>query len=321
MAGGSSKAIIAAFFANLGIAIAKLVGFVFTGSASMLAEAVHSGADTGNQALLLLGGKRAQKTATEQHQFGFGRERYFWAFVVALVLFSLGAGFATFEGISKIRNPHELEGLWWAVGILIFAILLEGRSFRVAIQESNKVRGAASWSTFIRRSRSPELPVVLLEDFGAIIGLFIALAAVLISEITNNPIWDGIGTLAIGILLGIIAIVLAIEMKSLLIGEGATRDHYDKICSAILGTDHVQSIINIRTLHLGPDELLVAAKVDFNAGLSVPQVADVIDSAEKAIRHAVPIARLVYLEPDLYEADHVARVDHAPEGEAPHKNQ
>lgn len=284
----------------------------------MLAEAVHSCADTGNQALLLLGGKRSQKAATKQHQFGYGRERYFWAFVVALVLFSLGAGFATYEGISKIRHPHEFDGLWWAVGILTLGIVLEGRSFMIAVQESNKIRGGVSWSTFIRRSRNPELPVVLLEDFGAIIGLFIALGAVIVAKLTGNPIWDGIGTLAIGILLGVIAIVLAIEMKSLLIGEGATAEDYDKVRSAILDTEHVGSIINMRTLHLGPDELLVAAKVHFNPGLTVPQVADVIDSAESAIRDAVPIARLIYLEPDLYEDDHVARPDHAPEGEALH---
>lgn len=228
-AGGSTKAIFTAFLANLGIAIAKLVGFALTGSASMLAEAVHSGADTGNQALLILGNKQAKKSASVDHPFGYGRERYFWAFVVALVLFSLGSLFAIYEGIDKIRHPHEIESLGWALGILAFAICLEAYAFRTAVKESNKVRGSHSWPTFIRRARVPELPVVLLEDLGAMIGLVLAFIAIVTAEVTGNARWDGVGTLAIGILLGLIAIVLAIEMKSLLIGEGALPEQLTAI--------------------------------------------------------------------------------------------
>src|SRR5688572_21687581 len=210
--GHGTKAVIAALFANMGIAVSKFIGYAITGSASMLAEAIHSVADSGNQGLLLLGGHRARRKADETHPFGYGRERYFWAFIVSLVLFSLGGAFAIFEGIEKIRHPHDLDSAGIAIAILVVAIGLETFSFRTAIVESNKVRGDATWWQFIRRSKNPELPVVLLEDLGAEVGLFIALGAISTSIITDDPIYDGIGTLMIGFLLTIIAIVLAVEM-------------------------------------------------------------------------------------------------------------
>lgn len=316
-AGGSKRAIVAALFANLGIAIAKFVGFLITGSASMLAESVHSGADTSNQALLLWGGRQAERTATPEHPFGFGRERFFWSFVVALVLFSLGSLFAIYEGIEKIRHPHELDSLAWAIGILILAIVLESYSFRTAVVESNRVRGDASWSQFIRRSRTPELPVVLLEDLGALIGLVLALTAVVLASLTDDPVWDGIGTLSIGILLGLIAVTLAVEMKSLLIGESAVPDQVDQIRAAMESGDDVDRLIHMRTQHIGPEELLVAAKVSFRRGLTTSQLADAIDAAEARARAAVPIARMIYLEPDLYEADYVEHDDLATDS-SPH---
>ena len=315
-AGGGTKAIFTAFLANLGIAIAKFIGFLVTGSASMLAEAVHSGADTGNQALLILGNKRAQKTASIEHPFGYGRERYFWAFVVALVLFSLGSLFAIWEGIDKIRHPHEIESLGWALGILAFAICLEAYAFRTAVVESNKVRGSHSWPRFIRRARIPELPVVLLEDLGAMIGLVLAFIAIVTAEVTDNARWDGVGTLAIGILLGLIAIVLAIEMKSLLIGEGALPEELDAITAAISDADQVDHLIHLRTNYLGPEELLVGAKVAFRRGMSTSELADAIDATETAIRAQVPIARIIYLEPDLYEEDHVGITEAADHSDA-----
>jgi cation diffusion facilitator family transporter len=222
--GGSTRAILAALLANLGIAIAKFVGFLFTGSSSMLAESVHSVADTGNQVLLLVGGRRAQLVATRQHPFGFGRERFFWAFVVSIVLFTLGSGFALYEGIEKLLHPHELESAGWAIAILLVAIALEGFSFRTAVREARPLKGSSSWVRFIRRSKQPELPVVLLEDSGALVGLVLALSAVGLTIATGNPRWDGVGTTCIGVLLGAIAIVLAVEMKSLLIGESATAE-------------------------------------------------------------------------------------------------
>ncbi|MCH7790633.1 MAG: cation diffusion facilitator family transporter [Acidobacteria bacterium] len=302
--GGSTKAIIAAFFANLGIAITKFVGFFVTGSSSMLAEAVHSCADTGNQALLILGTKRAKHAPTSMHPFGFGRERYFWSFIVALVLFTLGSGFAVFEGVDKIRHPHEINSLGWAVGILIFGLILEGWSFRTAVQEANRVRGRSSWTQFIRNSKTPELPVVLLEDFGALIGLLIALTALLLAHFTEDAVWDGIGTLLIGLLLGAIAFVLAVEMKSLLLGESATPQMLDKIVAAIESQPEVGRIIHLKTQHIGPDELLVGAKISFQGDLDTADLAAAINAIEARVREEVPIARPMYIEPDIYSATH-----------------
>lgn len=296
---GGTKAILAALFANAGIAIAKFVGFLITQSASMLAESVHSVADTSNQGLLLLGGKRARREATPQHPFGYGRERYFWSFIVALVLFTLGAAFALYEGIEKIRHPHDVESLGVAVGILVFGIVLEAFSFRTAIVVGREMKGDAGWWEFIRRSRSPEVPVVLLEDAGAMIGLFLALAGVLLAQITGDPVWDGIGTICIGALLGVIAVVLAWEMKSLLIGESATGASQRAIRDAIESDDAVDSLIHMKTMHLGPDELLVAAKVDFDDALSTTDLGRAVDRVEAAIRGDVPEARVIYLEPDV----------------------
>lgn len=294
-----SKAIVAALFANLGIAVSKLVGFLITGSASMLAEAIHSAADSGNQGLLLLGGKRARKAADASHPFGYGRERYFWAFVVAMVLFSLGGAFAIFEGIEKIRHPHELESAHIAIGILVVAILLESFSFRTAIVESNKVRGDAGWWQFIRRSRNPELPIVLLEDLGALVGLVLALTGVSVALATDDAVWDGYGTLGIGILLTVIAIILAVEMKSLLIGETADTRSEAALRAAIGSAPEVERLIHLRTQHIGPEELLVGAKVSFASHLSVVQLADAIDRVETGMRAAVPEARVIYIEPDV----------------------
>ena len=297
----------AALLANAGIAVAKFVGFLLTGAASMLAEAVHSVADSGNQALLLLGGRRARRSPTEDHPFGYGRERYFWSFVVALILFSVGGMFATFEGIEKIRHPHELESIAIAIVILLFAIVLEVLSFRTAVIESAAVKDPQqSWWGFIRRTKQPELPVVLLEDLGALIGLVIALSAITVSHITGDPVWDGIGTLLIGLLLISIAIVLAIEMKGLLIGESATLTDQQKIAAAIEIEPSVQRLIHMRTQHIGPDELLVGAKIELIEGLSVPEVVEVVNRVETSVRRAVPTARVMYLEPDIFRT-HVPR--------------
>jgi cation diffusion facilitator family transporter len=298
---GSRKAIIAAFAANLGIAIAKFAGFLVTASASLLAEAGHSLADTGNQALLLLGGKRARRSATAEHPFGYGRERYFWSFVVALVLFSMGGLFALYEGIHKLRDPHETENLGVAVGILLFAIAMETFSLRTAAREAGHVKPpGVGWWQFIRRSKQPELPVVLLEDVGAEIGLFLALSGVLLAHFTDEPRWDALGSISIGVLLVVIAFVLAVEMKGLLIGESASPADEDRIAAALTAAPRVSRLIHLRTEHLGPDELLVAAKVEFDRGLTMEELAVAIDETEARVRQAVPIARVVYLEPDVH---------------------
>jgi cation diffusion facilitator family transporter len=298
---GSRKAIVAAFFANLGIAIAKFAGFLITSSAGLLAEATHSLADTGNQLLLLLGGRRARRSADSEHPFGYGRERYFWAFVVALVLFSLGGLFALYEGFSKLRHPHEVENLPVAIAILLIAIVLESISLRTAYREAKPRKPAGiSWWTWIRRAKEPELPVVLLEDTGAEIGLAMALTGVLLAHYTDEPRWDALGSIAIGALLMVIAILLAIEMKGLLIGESASRADVTKIASTLASAPAVRRVIHLRTEHLGPDELLVGAKLEFASDLTVEELARAIDTAEKALREAVPIARVVYIEPDVY---------------------
>ncbi|WP_329132518.1 cation diffusion facilitator family transporter [Streptomyces sp. NBC_01476] len=299
-ASGGTRAIIAALSANLAIAAAKFVAFAFSGSSSMLAEGVHSLADSGNQALLLIGGKKAKRAANEEHPFGYGRERYVYAFLVSIVLFSVGGMFALYEGYEKVRHPHAVEHWYWPVGVLIFAIIAEGSSFRTAVKESNHTRGTLSWISFIRRAKAPELPIVLLEDFGALIGLVLALAGVGIALATDDGIWDGIGTLCIGALLIVIALVLAAETKSLLIGEGANPESAARIRSAIVDGDTVTAVIHMRTLHLGPEELLVAAKIAVQHDDTAGQVAQAIDAAEERIRAAEPFARVIYLEPDIY---------------------
>jgi cation diffusion facilitator family transporter len=296
---GSTRAIMAALVANAGIAVAKFIGFLITGSSSMLAEAVHSVADTSNQALLLFGQRRARKEATSLHQFGYGRSRYFYSFVVALVLFSLGAAFALYEGYHKISHPTPLNSPMVAVAILVVAIGLESYSFRTAVVESRPLKGRGTWWQFIRHSRNPELPVVLLEDTGALLGLVFALLGVGLTVLTGNPIWDGIGTALIGALLAVIAVILMIEMHSLLIGESATAPELAAISDALAGTELVDRVIHLRTQYLGPEEMLVGAKIALAPGTDLATVAAAIDSAEAAVRAAVPAATVIYLEPDL----------------------
>lgn len=298
---GGTKTIVTALIANFTIAIAKFFGFIITSSSAMLAEAVHSVADTSNQALLLLGKKRSEKQPTAMRQFGHGRERFFWAFVVSLVLFSIGSMYAIFEGIEKIRHPHEIESLWWALTILLFAMCMEAFAFQTAVKESRHYKGNHSWRSFIRRSRIPELPVVLLEDFGALMGLIFAFICVLIADTTGNTVWDGIGTLSIGILLGLIALVLAIETKSLLIGESALPEQTLNIETAITNSDHVERLIEMRTEYLGPETLLVAAKIEFKGTFSSSGISDAVDAVEENIRAAEPLAKIIYLEPDTYD--------------------
>lgn len=296
---GSAKAILAALLANLGIAVAKFVGFLFTSSAAMLAESIHSLADTGNQALLFLGGRAARRAPDQEHPFGYGHVRYFWAFVVALVLFSLGGLFSIFEGVEKLLWPVPVESPAWALGILAVAIVLEALSLRTAVREARPFVGASSWWSFIRRSKSPELPVVLLEDTGALIGLAFALAGVGLAALTGDPRWDAIGSLAIGLLLVVIAWVLSVETKSLLIGEAASPRQVEAIERALASSGSVERVIHLRTQHVGPDEILVAAKVAFPADLTMRALAAAIDEAERRVREAVPTARWIFLEPDV----------------------
>ena len=298
--GGGTTAIIAALLANLGIAIAKFVAFVVTGASSMLAEAIHSLADSGYQVLLLVGGRRAKRAATPEHPFGYGRERYIYSFLVAIVLFSVGGLFAVYEGVHKLQHPEELESPAWAIGVLLVAIVLESFSLRTAVKETAEVKAPSeSYWRFIRTARAPELPVVLLEDTAALLGLVLALLGVGTAALTGNGIYDGIGTVAIGLLLLVVAVVLAVETKSLLLGESATPEDQRKIVAALEGGPSPVSVIHMKTLHLGPDEVLVAAKIAVQRGDTAEEIAEYIDAAERRIRDAVPIARVIYLEPDL----------------------
>ncbi|MGC4850064.1 cation diffusion facilitator family transporter [Micromonospora sp. DT15] len=300
-ANGGTKAIVAALLANIGIAVTKFIAFLLSGSSSMLAEAVHSVADSGNQGLLLLGGKRAKRAATPEHPFGYGRERYIYAFIVSIVLFSIGGLFALYEAYHKWHDKGGIESWHWLpVVVLVLAIIMESFSFRTAIKESNHIRGNQSWVRFIRRAKAPELPVVLLEDFGALVGLVFALFGVTMTLITGNGEWDAAGTAMIGILLVVIAVVLAIETKSLLLGEGAEASELAAIERAVTEGPEVERIIHMKTLYLGPEELMVAAKIAVPEWESAHDLARGINAVEARIRAAVPIARVIYLEPDVY---------------------
>lgn len=301
-ASGGNKAIIAAFLANTGIAITKFIAAALSGSSSMLAEGVHSVADAGNQLLLLLGGRKAKRKANAEHPFGFGRERYVYAFVVSIILFSVGGVFSLYEGFSKLQHPHPLDPAWWwlPIVVLLIAIVLESFSLRTAVRESNHVRGKQGWVAFIRHSKAPELPVVLLEDVAALLGLVFALIGVSLTAITGNGIYDAVGTLFIGALLIVVAIVLGIETKSLLVGEGANPADAVAIEDAILAGSEHEGIIHMKTLYLGPEELMVGAKIAFSAEKRFADVATAIDAIESRIRVAVPTARVIYLEPDVY---------------------
>jgi cation diffusion facilitator family transporter len=299
-ADGSTKAVVTALVANMGIAVSKFVAATITGSASMLAEAVHSVADSANQALLLVGGRRARRAATPLHPFGYARERYIYAFLVAIVLFSIGGLYALYEGWHKVTDPHELTSPLIAVVVLVIAIGLEGYALRTAVREANRIRGGQSWIQFVRHARAPELPVILLEDTGALAGLLLALTGVGLSVATGNGVFDGIATLGIGLLLVAIAVVLAVEIKSLLIGESATPYQIATIHSALLGEPGVDRVIHLRTLHLGPDQLLIAAKIGIKADDDGTDISATIDAAEARIRQAVPAAQVIYLEPDIY---------------------
>ena len=300
---GGSKAILAALAANIGIALTKFIAFLFSGSSSMLAESVHSAADSGNQLLLLLGGRKSRKQADRAHPFGYGRERYVYAFVVSIILFSVGGVFALYEGIEKVNDPHPLEVWWLPLLVLAIAIGLEGFSLRTAIGESNHTRGSQSWLQFIRRAKAPELPVVLLEDTAALLGLVFAFAGVGLTVLTGNGIWDGIGTIFIGALLVLVAIILGIETKSLLVGEGATDEDLAKIENAITSSPEVEHLVHLKTMYLGPDEMLVGAKITLPAVTTLTDIALAINAVEARIREAVPIARVIYLEPDIFRAE------------------
>lgn len=314
---GSTKAVVAALLANTGIAATKLLAFLLTGASSMLAEAIHSVADSGNQALLLLGGRQSRRAPSEEHPFGYGRERYVYAFIVSIVLFSVGGLFALYEAYHKAHELHVTHGhphdslldsrwAWVPLVVLVAGLVMEGLSFRTAIREAAHVKGDATYVEFVRRAKGPELPVILLEDLAALCGLVFALLGVGLSLLTSNLWWDVVGTGLIGLLLVVVAIVLGIETKSLLIGEGASAAALRRIVDAVEGTDGIEGVVHLKTMHLGPDELLVAAKIAVRPTATARSIAEAIDAAEAAVRAVEPVARVIYLEPDLARGAEVA---------------
>ena len=296
---GGMKAVIAALLANLGIALSKFVAFAFTGSSSMLSEAIHSVADSGNQVLLLVGNKRSKKVADAQHQFGYGRRRYVYGFIVAIVLFLVGGLFSLYEGFHKFQHPEDLSDAWIAFVVLGVAIVLEGLSFRTALREANRSRGKRSLFRFLRDARQPELPVILLEDLGALVGLVFALFGVSMAVVTGDGRWDGVGAMAVGTLLVVIAVFLAFEMAAMLVGESALPEEDAAIRAALASSPLVDRVIHVRTLHVGPDELLVGAKIAIGNSDTGQEIAAGIDDAEARLRAAVPSAVYVFLEPDI----------------------
>jgi cation diffusion facilitator family transporter len=297
--GGSNKAIVAALGANLGIATTKFVAAGVSGSASMFAEAIHSLADSGNQILLIVGGKRSRREATENHPFGYGRSRYIYAFLVSIVLFSIGGMFSIMEGISKLQEPHELEQAWLPLTVLGVSIVLESFSLRTALKEVSHEKGDKSLIQYIRHAKAPELPVVVLEDIAALVGLVLAFGGVGLTVLTHNPMWDAIGTLAIGALLVLVALVLGAETSSLLVGEGASPANVQQIREALERGPGVESVIHLKTLYLGPEELMLGAKIAVNPKASAQEIAQIIDDAEAAVRSELPEVRVIYLEPDI----------------------
>ncbi|KIP52168.1 cation diffusion facilitator family transporter [Leucobacter komagatae] len=297
---GGKRAIIAALLANVGIAITKFIAWALSGSSAMLAEGVHSLADSGNQLLLLLGGRKSRRAPDREHPFGYGRERYIYAFIVAIVLFTVGGLFSIWEGISKIRDPHTIAMWWLPLVVLAIAIVLESFSLRTAVKESRPHKGISTWMTFIRRSKSPELPVILLEDFAALVGLVFAFLGVGLTALTGNTVFDASATILIGALLIAVAVVIGVETKSLLVGEGATEEDVKKIQFALADAKEIDRIIHMKTLYLGPDELMVGAKVSLPANTTMSEVSLIINLAERRIREAVPAARVIYIEPDVW---------------------
>jgi cation diffusion facilitator family transporter len=303
----SPKAVVAALLANLGIALTKVLAWALTGSSSMLAEAIHSFADCGNQGLLLVGGRRSRRAPTRQHPFGYARERYIYAFLVSIVLFSVGGLFALYEAYHKYHEVHTgepndlLTSSWWWVPIVVLlaAVVMESLSLRTAVRESNRSRGGLSWVAFVRRAKSPELPVVLLEDVAALTGLVFALVGVSLTLLTDNGYWDVAGTAAIGLLLVAVAVILGIETKSLLLGESAALGDQRDIEAAIVASDDGLEIINLRTMQLGPGSVLVACKIAVEPSDVAADIVDHINAAEVRIRAAVPDARYVFIEPDV----------------------
>lgn len=296
-------AVLAAFLANVGIGISKFVAFILTGSSAMLAEAVHSVADSSNQVLLYLGSRKAKKAPTRDHPFGFGRAHFLYAFMVSIVLFSLGGAFAVFEGVEKIMHPKMIDAPIVAYVVLIISIILEGSALRTALKEAKTFKPKGQdWWEFLRRTKSVNHIVLALEDSAALIGLSFALLGITLSIVTANPVFDGIATLFIGLLLASVAVILFREVQSLLIGESVNVMSERTMKKIAMSVDNVNQVVDLKTLYTGPSEIFIAMKITVDEDEDVRTVSRAIDEIEAKLRHTFPIARLIYIEPDFYKS-------------------
>ncbi|MGB0137104.1 MAG: cation diffusion facilitator family transporter [Flavobacteriales bacterium] len=295
--GGSKLAIYGAIGANFCIAVMKFVASYFTGSASMLSEGIHSLIDTGNGGLLLYGIKRSQQEPDHKHPFGYGKEVFFWSFVVAIFIFAVGGGMAIYEGISHIQHPSVFDDskIMWNYGVLIGGILVESVSFYLAFREFRRTQPTGFFSA-IRKSKDAATFAVMIEDTAAMLGLVVALVFVFIGHMTGNPVWDGIGSIAIGVLLCSVSLFLARETKGLLVGESASDQTLVQLNHVLNGHDEVEKIGNLRTMHLGPAEVLLAVDVDFASNLNSDQVEAAVEQLEKEIQAAMPHVSQIYIE-------------------------
>lgn len=299
--GDAQKVVVAALVGNLGIAACKFFAVAMTSSSATLAEAVHSLADTGNQALLLVGMVLARRGSSDVYAFGRAAERYFWPFVVALVLFSVGGAFAIYEGVHKLMAPSRASGsAWWSIVVLGASLLIEAASFSVACKEFRKASGRRGVAHVILHGKDPTIPLVLMEDTSAMVGLVIALGAVAVSAATGARAFDALGSILIGIMLCVTASVLAVQTHSLLIGESATPEMRTSVLRAAQQTPGVERVTQMLTLHLGPDEVLGALKVAFKADLTVDQIEQTTNEMERQIRANVPVMKRLFIEVDAH---------------------
>ncbi|MGN2248182.1 cation diffusion facilitator family transporter [Frateuria sp. GZRR35] len=296
----SLKAIFLALGANFAIFIAKLVAAFLTGSGAMLAEAVHSLADCGNQGLLLLGMRQAKKPPSDEYPLGWGRALYFWSFLVAILLFSVGGMFSVYEGVHKLSHPEPLKWPWLALGVLVFGIVAEGISMRGCMQEVNKARGEQGLWTWFRETRSSELLVIFGEDLAALIGLCLAALAVGATMLTGNLLFDAMGTIAIGVLLVVVAVALAVEVKALLIGQGVEPRRRAELMAFLENRPEVAKVLNLITLQMGAD-VMVSVKAKMEACASDRAMIEAINTVERAMKAQFPDIRWSFFEPDLVD--------------------
>lgn len=296
----TARAILYAFMANFGIAIAKSWAAWLTGSGSMLAEAIHSYADTGNQVLLFLGLKQSQRPADDEHPLGYGKLSYFWSFVVAILLFSMGGLFSIYEGLHKLQNPEPLSQIWIAIVVLVLAMLLEGLSLYGALREIRKIRGERPFREWLKHTRNSELVVVLGEDIGAQLGLMFALGFLVLAEITGDPVYDALGSICIGVILIIISAFVASRIRSLLVGRSAEPDIQDAINAIISEQDGIENVFNTITMQFGPDTML-AAKIKMRPGMDIEDVVSKINALERELKARVPNLRWCFIEPDVVD--------------------